>query len=46
MWAVLREDLYDSNSGDEIFLEVRGIALNSIDAQALIALAPPSELIK
>jgi hypothetical protein len=43
VWAVLHEDLYESKYGDGIFLYVRGIALNSIDAERLAALAEKSE---
>jgi hypothetical protein len=43
VWAVLHEDLYESKYGDGIFLYVRGIALNSTDAERLAALAEKSE---
>lgn len=44
VWAVLHEDLYDSKYGDGISLHVRGIALSSIEAERLAALAGKSEL--
>ena len=39
VWAVLNEDVYESQFGDEFYLHVRGIALNSADADKLVALA-------
>ncbi|HVB82270.1 MAG TPA: hypothetical protein VNE82_20245 [Candidatus Binataceae bacterium] len=39
VWAVLHEDVYESKYGDGTYLHVKGIALNSADAQRLAALA-------
>jgi hypothetical protein len=46
VWAVLHEDLYESKFGDGIYQHVHGIALNSIDAHKLAALAGDSEFVK
>jgi hypothetical protein len=43
VWAVLHEDVYETQSGDGFYLHVRGIALNSEDARRLAALAGDSE---
>lgn len=44
--AVLREDVYESKFGDRFYLHVKGIALNSADADKLAALAPDAEFTK
>jgi hypothetical protein len=46
VWAVLREDVYETRLGGGFYLHVKGIALNSEDAQALAALAGDSEWTK
>lgn len=46
VWAVLREDVYESRYGDGFYLHVRGIAFNSKDAHALAELAGESEWVK
>jgi hypothetical protein len=46
VWAVLREDVYETRYGDGFYLHVRGIALNHADARALAALGGESEWIK
>jgi hypothetical protein len=38
VWAVLHEDVYETDFGDGFYLHVRGIALNSADADKLAAL--------
>lgn len=38
VWAVLHEDVYETNFGDGFYLHVRGIALNAEDANRLAAL--------
>jgi hypothetical protein len=38
VWAVLHEDIYETDFGDGFYLHVRGIALNSADAHSLAAL--------
>lgn len=38
VWAVLEEDVYETQFGDGFYLHVRGLALNSADAQRLAAL--------
>jgi hypothetical protein len=38
VWAVLDEDVYESQFGDGFYLHVSGIALNSADAERLVAL--------
>lgn len=43
VWAVLHEDTYETKYGDGLYLHVKGIALNSIDAQRLAELAGDSE---
>jgi len=39
VWAVLHEDVYETDFGDGFYLHVRGIALNSADAHRLADLA-------
>ena len=39
VWAVLEEDVYETQFGDGFYLHVRGLALNSADAHQLAALA-------
>lgn len=39
-WAVLREDIYETAFGDGLYLHLRAIALNPIDAERLAALPP------
>jgi hypothetical protein len=43
VWAVLHEDVYESQFGDGFYLHVKGIALNSADADKLVALAGDAE---
>jgi len=52
IWAVLHEDRYDSpvyvdddedKDGGDYGLSLRGIALNSVDAERLAALGPPGQ---
>jgi hypothetical protein len=38
VWAVLEEDVYETQFGDGFYLHVRGLALNSADADRLAAL--------
>jgi hypothetical protein len=38
VWAVLNEDVYETQLGDGFYLHVHGLALNSADAQKLAAL--------
>ncbi len=38
VWAVLNEDVYETQFGDGFYLHVHGLALNSEDAQRLAAL--------
>ncbi len=42
-WAVLHEDTYETKYGDGYYRHVKGIALNSIDAQRLGDMAGNSE---
>jgi hypothetical protein len=37
-WAVLHEDVYETQLGDGFYLHAHGLALNSADAQSLAAL--------
>jgi hypothetical protein len=47
VWAVLHEDVYETQFGDGFYLHVRGLALNSADAHRLAALAGgDSKLVK
>lgn len=46
IWAVLREDVYETRLGDGFFLHVKAIALNGDDARALAALAGDAEWVK
>ncbi len=46
IWAVLREDAYETRYGDGLFLHLAAVALNEADAQRLAALAAPSEWVK
>jgi len=46
VWAVLREDVYESRFGDGFYLHVKGIALNGADADRLAALGPKTEFTK
>ena len=39
VWAVLHEDVYETQFGDGFYLHVRGLALNGTDAQRLADLA-------
>lgn len=49
VWTVLHDDLYDSpvysdeNDPGDIAMSLRGVALNSVDAQRLAALGPASQ---
>ena len=43
VWAVLHEDTYETKYGDGYYVHVKGIALNSIDAQRLTEMAGNSE---
>jgi len=38
VWAVLEEDVYETQFGDGFYLHVHGLALNSADAHSLAAL--------
>jgi len=38
VWAVLNEDVYETQLGDGFYLHVHGLALNSADAERLAAL--------
>ena len=38
VWAVLHEDVYETQFGDGFYLHVHGLALNSADADRLAAL--------
>jgi hypothetical protein len=46
VWAVLREDLYESKYGDGIHLHAHGIALDGAGAHKLAWLAGNSEFVK
>ena len=47
VWAVLEEDVYETRFGDGFYLHVRGLALNSADADRLAALGGgDSKLVK
>jgi hypothetical protein len=46
VWAVLHEDVYESQFGDGFYLHVKGIALDSADADKLVALAGDAEFSK
>ena len=46
VWAVLDEDVYESQFGDGFYLHVSGIALNGADADKLVALAGDAEFTK
>ncbi len=47
VWAVLDEDVYETQFGDGFYLHVRGLALNSADADRLAALGGgDSKLVK
>jgi hypothetical protein len=46
VWAVLNEDVYESQFGDGFYLHVSGIALDSAGAQRLADLSGSSELEK
>jgi hypothetical protein len=46
VWAVLREDVYETRLGDGFYLHVKAIALNGDDARQLAALAGDSEWVK
>ena len=46
LWAVLREDAYETRYGDGLFLHLAAVALNGADAHRLAELAPPSEWVK
>jgi hypothetical protein len=47
VWAVLNEDVYETQFGDGFYLHVHGLALNSADAHRLAALGGgDSELVK
>jgi hypothetical protein len=43
VWAVLREDVYETQFGDGLYLHLRGVALNEAQAQRLAALAGQSK---
>jgi hypothetical protein len=40
IWAVLREDCYETTFGDGFYLHMQGVALNEADAKRLADLAP------
>ena len=47
VWAVLEEDVYETQFGDGFYLHARGLALNSADADRLVALSGgDSKLVK
>ena len=46
VWAVLNEDVYESQFGDGFYLHVEAIALNGEDAERLAALPVVSEWTK
>ncbi len=47
VWAVLEEDVYETQFGDGFYLHVHGLALNSADAHRLAALGGgDSKLVK
>jgi hypothetical protein len=46
VWAVLREDVYETRLGDGFYLHLRGAALVEADALALAALAGEAEWVK
>jgi hypothetical protein len=46
VWAVLREDAYETRLGDGFYLHVKAIALNGDDARQLAVLARDSEWVK
>lgn len=46
VWAVLHEDTYETKYGDGYYVHVKGIALNSIDAQRLVDMAGDSSYVK
>jgi hypothetical protein len=46
VWAVLREDVYETRLGDGFYLHLRGAALVEADAQALAALPDEAEWAK
>ena len=46
VWAVLREDVYETRYGDGFYLHVAGIALDRTDADALAELAGDSPWVK
>lgn len=46
VWAVLREDVYETRLGDGFYLHVKAIALNGDDARQFAALAGDSEWVK
>jgi len=47
VWAVLNEDVYETQFGDGFYLHAHGLALNSADAERLAALGGgDSELVK
>jgi hypothetical protein len=46
VWAVLHEDVYESQFGDGFYLHLHGAALNGEDAQRLADLAGNSEWVK
>lgn len=46
VWAVLREDVYETRLGDGFYLHVKAIALNGDDARQLAALAGDAEWVK
>jgi hypothetical protein len=46
LWAVLREDVYETEFGDGWYLHVHGVALQEEDAYRLAALGGTSRLVK
>ena len=46
VWAVLNEDVYETQFGDGFYLHAHGLALDSADAQRLADLAGNSEWVK
>jgi hypothetical protein len=46
VWAVLREDLYETRTGDGRYLHLRGLALDAAAAERLAALPPAHALVR
>ena len=46
VWAVLHEDVYETQFGDGFYLHAHGLALNSADAERLAALGGEPKFVK